>query len=339
MFTALRSTTLVLVDLLPRCNRVCVGPCSSHSYSIFSADTAVSIASADSATRENLGVTETSHAKFSGTVTSNWNVGDAPNGGYLMGIAISAARNVIPFRDPLSVTAYYTNKAVSDAPVDISVQTLNKTKGTATVAVSLTQNQIHRSHYVGTFGTLSAMKGLNFSNLGAAPQLPPPEKCYDCSHTQRTHFGALLPLAHRVSFRAAHDDPFVETALSGKYGTRSEASLTCWVRFEEAQLPGLRSFAFFCDALPPPIIGVTPSHWVPTLEYTVHLWQRADFSRRASWVPAGATLQSHPYWLRCRYNTPVAVNGMLYTDAELWSEDGSQLLATARQLARVLTPR
>lgn len=256
-----------------------------------------------------------------------------------MGMAISAARKVIPFRDPLSMTAYYTNKAVSNEQVDIVVETLNTTKGTATVSVSLTQGGLLRSHYIGTFGNLGNMKGINFSNTGPAPQMPDPDACYDCSQTQRSMFGDLLPLGQRMQFCAAHDDPFVQTALAGRHGARAEASLTCWVRFEDGRLPCLRSLAFFCDALPPPIVGVTPSHWVPTLEYTVHFWQRADLSRRGPWVPKGASTQSHPYWLRCRYNTPIVVNGMLYTDAELWSEDGSQLLATARQLARVLTPR
>lgn len=98
--------------------------------------------------------------------------------------------------------------------------------------------------------------------------------------------------------------------------------------------------ALFCDVLPPPIVAVQASNWVPTLEYTVHFWQRADFSKRG--VPAtdkATGSGAHSYWLRLKYNTPVCINGVLYTDAELWSEDGTVLLATSRQLAKVLTPR
>lgn len=276
---------------------------------------------------------------FTGFVTNNWSVGDAPNGGYLMAMAVAAARKSIPFRDPLAMTAYYTNKAMADHPVDISAQVLNMTKGTATVQVSLAQQGILRSQYIGTFGTLSSMKGLNFTNFGPAPALPPPDKCFDSSAALRKAFGNNLQIAKRVQFFSPHSDPFVTAALAGKQGTSPEASLTCWVRFAEDKLPCLRSMVFFLDALPPPILAVAHSSWVPTLEYTVHFWQRANYERRAEWVPQGATLQSHPYWLRCKYNTPICINGMLFTDAELWSEDGSQLLATARQLARVLTPR
>lgn len=91
-----------------------------------------------------------------------------------------------------------------------------------------------------------------------------------------------------------------------------------------------------------------PYTWVPTMEYTVHFWQRPDFTKRglpakstASADAAAAASDAAPesYWLRCTYNTPIVVNGLLYTDAHLWSEDGTTLLATSRQLAKVLTPR
>jgi len=121
-------------------------------------------------------------------------------------------------------------------------------------------------------------------------------------------------------------------------------------------LPGLRSMALFCDAMAP-ILGMMPYTWVPTLEYTVHFWQRPDFTKRGVFprdtapatvftsteaevaAAAPVTEPVSSYWLRCTYNTPIVVNGLLYTDAQLWSEDGTVLLATSRQLAKVLTPR
>ena len=146
-------------------------------------------------------------------MTKNWSVGDAPNGGMQMAMAISAARKVIPFRDPLTMTAYYCNKALEEEAVDIEVKTLNATKGSATVSVSLTQHGVLRSHYVGTFSSLESQKGLNFSNLPQAPQLPPPDECVDCSAKLRKKFGEHLRVAQRVEFRAPKDDPFVLGAL------------------------------------------------------------------------------------------------------------------------------
>lgn len=122
--------------------------------------------------------------------------------------------------------------------------------------------------------------------------------------------------------------------------------MSCWIRFDGGELlPGMRSMALFCDAMAP-ILGMMPYTWVPTMEYTVHFWQRPDFTKRGlpaknatSTTDAASDAVTEPYWLRCTYNTPIVVNGLLYTDAHLWSEDGTTLLATSRQLAKVLTPR
>ena len=48
--------------------------------------------------------------------------GDAPNGGYLMSIAVSAARESIPFRDPLSISAHYLSKAQENVEAQILVE-------------------------------------------------------------------------------------------------------------------------------------------------------------------------------------------------------------------------
>lgn len=112
------------------------------------------------------------------------------------------------------MTAYYCNKALEEEAVEIEVKTLNATKGSATVSVSLMQQGILRSHYVGTFSSLDSQKGLNFSNLPEAPQLPPPDECVDCSAKLRKKFGEHLRVAQRVEFRAPKDDPFVLGAIA-----------------------------------------------------------------------------------------------------------------------------
>ena len=304
-------------------------------------------------------VTQSSNnkSKFTAQFTDNWSIANSPNGGYQMAIAISATRKVIGFNDPLSMSAYYFNKANENEPVDIDVQTLNASKGSASVSVSFSQQGILRSQYMGTFGSLDAMKGLDFNNMmQSAPELPPPEECIDCSARIEEIMGGKLPVMARIQFRAPPNDPKVEAMLAGKPGT--DASLNWWVRFEDDDenaaydnaLPSLRSMAFFCDVLPPPILCVVHSNWVPTLEYTVHFWQRPTEASRMPAVPAATTnvnastgTQSSKkrkhYWLRCRYTTPIVIKSVLYLDVEMWSEDGKHLLATSRQLARVLIPR
>jgi acyl-CoA thioesterase len=314
---------------------------SMKSHKIFNVDTAIH--------------QTTTKDKYTALVTKNWSVGDAPNGGYMMALAISAVKHSIPFPDPLTMTGYYFNKGLEDEPAEIEVQVLNTTKSSASVSVTLKQQGILRSQYMGTFGTLSKLKGFNFSNLPEAPQLPPPEECFDCSAALRQHFGDALRISQRFEFRSPKNDPFVLGALLRK--PTKEASLSCWLKFEDDKPICLKSMAFLLDALPPPVLAVQSSSWVPTLEYTVHFWQKDTSQHAEDAVVAGSETatatttgskeaQEAPsdqgkktHWLRCRYNTPIVINGVLYADAELWNQEGTKLLATSRQMAKVLTPR
>lgn len=154
--------------------------------------------------------------KFTGFISKDWSVGDAPNGGYLMALAINAARKAVPFRDPLSMTAYYLNKTIENAPVDIEVKILNETKSMVTASISLSQQGVLRSQYMGTLGTLSKQTGVNYNNLPLAPQLPHPDDCVDISAVIRNTYGEKMPFAHRILYKAPKDDPFVIGAIDKK---------------------------------------------------------------------------------------------------------------------------
>lgn len=247
-----------------------------------------------------------------------------------MAIAISAARNCISFKDPLSVTAYYLAKTLENKEMDIDVKVLSSSNSTTTVQVTCSQEGIMRSRYLGSFGDLKKMKGLTHSKM-TAPKLPPIKECVDANEMLRKVMGDKLRISNEVEFRVPKESPFVHTVMKGKQG--SEAEYDCWVTFGDAKTPCLRSLAFFCDALPPPVINITPSNWVPTLEYTVHFWAQPEHTEECAYKYEGK------HWLRGRFYTHHVVNSMLYTDGELWSADGETLLATSRQFARVLTPR
>ena len=68
------------------------------------------------------------------------------------------------------------------------------------------------------------------------------------------------------------------------------------------------------------------SQWVPTLEFTTHIW-------------AQPKLQTEENWLRFRFCTEYMTNGLLQEDGELWDVHDDVLLATSRQIARFLVPR
>jgi hypothetical protein len=46
----------------------------------------------------------------SSLIIYRYSVGDAPNGGYMMSLAITAALECISFPDPLSISGHYVNK-------------------------------------------------------------------------------------------------------------------------------------------------------------------------------------------------------------------------------------
>lgn len=285
-------------------------------------------------------VTRVGDNKFRGMVTDSWSIGDAPNGGYLMAFAISAARECVPFRDPLSMTAYYLSKASEEVEMDINVEVLGSSKSTATVQVSLSQQGTLRSRYIGTFGTLSDFKGLSHQTR-AAPTLPPCDKCIDANFILRNAMGNDLKIANHIDFRVADNSHFAKSVLCGRQSDTAE--LECWVAYRDGRRPCLRSLAFLCDALPPPVLILTPSRWIPTLEYTVHFWSRPqqhDAGESSSSISScSAVFYDNQYWVRGRFITDYACNGLLFTDGEVWGARRNDLLATSRQLARVLTPR
>lgn len=276
-------------------------------------------------------VSKVSDNIFKSFVSDSWSIGDAPNGGYLMTLAISAARQCIPFRDPFSVTAYYLTKTAENAEVDISVDVLGTSKSSSTVQITMMQSGVIRSRYLGVFGDLSTLKGLNYSTM-KAPDLPPIEKCLDATAVLRKAMGPALKISNEIDFRISKNSIFAKSVLGGgrKVDNSGPAVLDAWVAFEGGRGHCLRTLSFFCDALPPPVLNITSSNWVPTLEYTVNFWERPSFSHNGF---------QGKHWLRARFSTNHVRNSMLFTDGELWSEDGNILLATSRQYARVLLPR
>lgn len=186
-----------------------------------------------------------------------------------------------------------------------------------------------KCQFLGTFGDLSKFRGgIDFLEK-KAPDLPPPEDCLSASTILRKSHGGTFTIHRNIELRVPKDSPFAQGALQGKSG-QTRPILEGWLAFNDGRAPCLHSLAFFCDANPPPILNLFPAGWVPTVEYTVHFWNHPPRS-----YGGDDTLK----WVRMRCYTCIAKNGLVSEEAEAWSEDGSTLLATSRQLARILTPK
>jgi acyl-CoA thioesterase len=265
----------------------------------FDRDTAVSAAGAGS---------------YTASVSSAWNVGDKPNGGYLLAIAARAMAAEAHHPDPVSITAHFLRPGVPDASAAIAVEQLKAGRAVSTVTATLLQDGSERMRLVGAFSDLGATPpAVSGFSTGSSPDLPPPEDCIPGQ--SRLPNGVDLAIARQFDLRFP---PEVVGWYDGRPSGRAE--IGGWFRFADDRPPDPIGLLLVADAWPPAILDAGIFGWVPTVELTVHVRAR----------PA-------PGWLRCWIRTRFVMGWWLEEDAEVWDADG-RLVAMSRQLARVPLP-
>ena len=121
-----------------------------------------------------------------------WSIGDAPNGGYLMSLAIEAmSKSTGGHTDMLSCSGYYLNKALEDKDCDVEVRVLNQSRSSSYVESTILQENIPRVKFIASIGNIDKLKGINHTNeTGIA--LPPLEQCIDANKFIRKVVHCLL---------------------------------------------------------------------------------------------------------------------------------------------------
>jgi hypothetical protein len=257
--------------------------------------------------------------KFCVYIPDTFSISHAPNGGYVAAAAVDAGRQMTSFPEPLTLSCHFVNKFVENCDAIVDVSVLQISKSTSTMEMSIFQESKLRAKFLSAFGDIANMKGINH-NKKLAPELPPRE---DCVRFNRSVFPFEVSNLDRIDIWLPNDEPFLAFAMKGKEG--SEATIQGWGKFSDPEATICpRSLAYFLDAFPPPVLNLKQSTWVPTLEYTVHFWNTS------------ALKENPKQCLRLKYRTPYVQNSLMFTNAEAWTEDGTTLLATGRQLARVL---
>ncbi len=248
---------------------------------------------------------------WTASLSDAWNIGDNPNGGYLLSPMVQAIRSHTGRPDPLSLTAHFLRPGLGGQPADIVAEEVRSGRRSATVTASLHQGGKERVRVLGAFGDLAnvAPLGLDVPELGAEPpELPTPDECRD---RRRLEQGVELPILSRLDVRI--DPQWAEPGRGGR------AEVAGWIRFADGRAPDAVSLPLFADAFPPSLFSLVGRvGWVPTLELTVHV-------RRP---PA-------PGWIRARFRTSDLVGELFVEDGELWDSTG-QLVARSRQLAVLL---
>lgn len=237
---------------------------------------------------------------YEGTITSRWNIGPVPNGGYVLAVGMAALRAALPCPDPLSVTAHYLRPSVP-GPVRITVETIKVGRQYSTAVARMTQAEKETARILATYGDLRRGGGPTHV-AGAPPPLPPRD--------------TLTPLRRDNVADFAGRFEMLSTNLSFVPGRAvGPAEVSGWLRFADGRRPDVHALGLIADAFPPAAFHVLAPAWVPTLELTVHI-------------------RAHPAseWLRCVFRTRFIFGGLLEEDGEIWDET-STLVALSRQLA------
>jgi acyl-CoA thioesterase len=243
--------------------------------------------------------------RWRGEVEPRWNIGSAPNGGYLLSIALAALHESLPHPDPVAVSAHFPSR-VSPGPVEVAVEPVRVGKGHSTALARVEQGGEPRVLVTATFGDLGSPEGPTIIQA-ERPDIPPPEGCIRAE-------GPVAP-----EFLKQFDMRLTPESAGFAVGLRSGRGLMeGWVRFADGREPDARSLPLFADSFPPTMFHLMERiQWVPTIQLTVHARGR----------PA-------PGWLQCRFLTRYVIGGYLEEDGEIWDGAGA-LVALSRQLARV----
>ncbi|WP_440940093.1 thioesterase family protein [Immundisolibacter sp.] len=243
---------------------------------------------------------------YEGQLSSAWNIGEVPNGGYVMALACKALASAVDFPHPASITGHYLLPTEA-GPVTIETDVVRRGRRIATATARLIQGGRERVRFIGAFTDLMRGRGLDL-HTSSPPSLAAVDRCVPLAELTPAPLGIHRHLLARL-------DP--ATATHWQHGDpNADVELRAWLGFADGSAPDVFALPLFADAQPPPLFRrVGFGGWVPTVELTVHVHR----------PPA-------PGLLRARFTTRHVTGGLLHEDGELWDSAG-HLVALSRQLA------
>jgi len=263
-------------------------------------------------------------------VTDKYSIGGVPNGGYLAGICTRAAQATFggAYANVVSVSGPFHAAVAEASPADVTTEVLHAGRSSASALVRVQQNDDLKCTFIVQMGDYSRMRGIAVHHL-QPPQLAPLEHCINASEAIQKDFRGMFRVADEVEFRVPPASAFAVTTMAHKPDLEADCSIAGYMRFTDGGMPNLE---FFCDAAPPPTLNAATTHWVPTLEYSVHMWADPQIEYAAK--------GPDERWVRFNFSSKYVHDGLVSTDGELWTdEEHPKLLARSRQLARHLLPK
>lgn len=256
---------------------------------------------------------------YAGTLSDDWKIGEAVNGGLLMAIAAKAAaaasRNAGGHGDALSFSAVFLSPGAA-GPVRIEPTILRTGRSMSTAQVVVTQpvndESVERFRALLTLGDLERHAGEALRTT-SAPTMPDPLHCVSTQDAPSSlNDSGFL---HRLEMRL--DPATVSWAVGAPSG---QGEMRGWLRFADHREPDALSLLLALDAFPPVVFDLGSTGWAPTIEFTGYV--RAH--------PA-------PGWLQVRTHTHHVAGGLFNEDCEIWDSTGA-LVAQSRQLGAARFP-
>ncbi len=178
---------------------------------------------------------------YAATITPRWNVGDKPNGGYLLAIALRAAAAELAQPDPFTVTGHFL-RAPQPGPADLDVEVVRAGRSHSTAAVRLSADGSEAVRVLATFGNLGRLSGPTV-RAAEPPDFPPVEQCL---HAESVMPGGIpVEIARRFEF-AVHP-----ATVGWARGTPTgRAEVGAWMRFVDGRPFDTMALPLVVDALP-----------------------------------------------------------------------------------------
>ncbi len=258
-----------------------------------------------------IAVDESIKGRFHGAMTSRWNIGDKPNGGYVLSIAARAIAAVLAEHPhPFTITGHYLRPS-EPGPFIVDVDVVRTGRKLATATATLSQDGKEKIRVLATYGNHADSVGATVT-AATPPELPDQSKCLTRTLSERD---VMSEIADRTQILLHPDTGWIKGTPSGL------ARITGWTRFADGREPDALSLLFFADGFPPAVFEVMEGNvWVPTIELTVHVRS----------IPA-------PGWLRVVMQTRFLQDGYFEEDGEIWDSAGV-LVAQSRQLGMIFRP-
>jgi acyl-CoA thioesterase len=248
-----------------------------------------------------------SGGRYRSKLNKRWFFGDAPNGGFILALAVKAALQELPGLSVITVNAHYL-QAATEGDVEIQITALRKGRRFQQLQIAVLQNNTLCIQAQ----LLCADTPRNDSvetDTAAFPDIAPPRRCIAMPNKDDQFRGRINTLIEPGHYEAL------------QHGSQLPMTLLGWAEMPDKRPVDALSLIIYADAFPRAMaIRSGLIGWIPTLELSVQVLRPAVEGPIAS-----------------EFTTHSIADGLLEEQGRLWDKDRN-LVAVCRQTAAPRIP-